>query len=236
MNRGKNYLLSFDPRLKILLTISFGLLTWKADYWAVLCYLLLILGLTFRLQNFWQSTRTPVFGLGLFLFFWIALKFALEFLNSPDSLFEALLPALDIGTRLLTVLLLGLCLAACTSSRQLGLACNWFLKPFLGTKSWQGALALSLMLHFLPLVLQTVQQAKAAITLRHTNLFFLKKHLVLWKLCLRILSTKTWNQAIALAARGLDNPGAWDQDIKFYPGQWILGAIIVLTGIFINFV
>ena len=231
MRRGYTRISSFDPRLKILLTICFGLLTWMATYWVVLCYLALILLLSFRLEKFWSVNRTALFSLGLLIVFWVSIKLLLGLLSAPGSLDQVLFPTLKMGTRLLTVLLLGLCLATSSSVRQIGLACNWFLRPCLGKKSWQGALTLSLMLHFIPLTFKTLQQGKLALRFRNPRLFFLHRQLMLFKLCLRVLSNKTWTQAVALAARGLDQPNAWNEKLDFSPKQWILGAFVLVLGL-----
>lgn len=222
-------ILSADPRLKALLALWLGIMTWQAALPGIVCYLAAVFGLA-ALFSSYRDRR--VFRLRILIipvFFWMLLKGGLEYLEREMLWPEIVLETSLLGGRLLVLLLLGLVLTWVTSRTRLGAAVNWFLAPVLGAKSWQVALALSLMIHFIPLTLRTLSQVQQSIRLRVAELPFVTR-LFLWvRTVLRVLSHKTWDQALAVVARDLDNPGAWQDPGALRKKEWAIG--LVLAGI-----
>ena len=215
-----------DPRLKALLALWTGILVWQAGLPGVLLYLAGMGVLAGLLSGYsglqglkWRVLFIPIA-------FWMLFKALVECLEQRPLWPEVVLETSLLGARLLVLLLLGLVLAWATSRTQLGLAVNWFLRPVLGrSRSWQGALALSLMLHFIPLTLSTLGRVRQSILLRIGDLP-LRTRLVVWvRTTLRILSGKTWDQTLALAARKLDQAGAWQGTIPFRFQEWATGGL-----------
>ncbi len=219
-------ILRADPRLKALLALWTGVLVWQAGLPGVLACLAGMLCLAGLLSEFAGSTGLRLRVLLWPIVFWMLLKTLLEFLKQGPPWSAILLETSLLGSRLLVLLLLGLVLTWATSRTQLGLAVNWFLRPVLGpSRSWQGALAVSLMIHFIPLTLTTLSRVRQSILLRIEELPVTTR-LVLWiRTTLRVLSNKTWDQTLALAARKLDQAGAWREKIPFRPLEWALGAV-----------
>ncbi|MGM0425063.1 MAG: hypothetical protein ACQEQX_09105 [Thermodesulfobacteriota bacterium] len=220
-------LLGLDPRLKIILAFALGLLTWQAGWIPLGLYLLGTMALAWVLRGFGALQGRNLLHLAVLVLVWSGVK-AMWGLLGAASMQQALLSSLFLGQRLVVLVLLGLCLTAVCSSRQMGLALDWFLRPLLRGKSWQAALALSLMLHFLPLVLQTLRGVQTALSLRCSDLgvYSRYKHLVLASF--RILAQRTWEQTLALSARGLDSSSAWRQPLPWDLKQWGLGLLVLM--------
>lgn len=219
-------LFQIDCRLKIIIALVMGILTWSTGSLGLLVYLAMILGLTFVLLEYMLIRPKTLLSIVGFILFWVGLKTIFEVYNGIP-VWKAVNSSGLLGTRLTVLVVLGLILTASTSKRQLVVAINWFLGPILGKKSWQGALCLTLLIHYLPLSLRTFNLVKQNISLRLTRLHFFKKCILLIQTTLRILGTETWKQTIGLASRNLDRQEVWQEKIPFVFGHW-LGAGLIL--------
>ncbi|MFW6054330.1 MAG: ABC transporter [Thermodesulfobacteriota bacterium] len=229
LERLKNIILTADPRLKALLALWLGIMTWRAGLPGIFCYLAVVLFLAHLLSACGEKVPLRFRILIIPVLFWMLLKGGLEFVNHQPLWPQIVQETALLGSRLLVLLLLGLILTWATSRTQLGAAVNWFLRPVLGARSWQGGLALSLMIHFIPLTLRTLSQVRQSIRLRCPDMFF-GTRIFLWvRTVLRVLSRKTWDQTLAIAARNLDGPEAWQDRSEFRKKEW--GAGLVLAGI-----
>ena len=225
----KNTILSADPRLKALLALWLGIMTWQTGLPGVICYLAVVLFLAQLLSGSGENAPFRYRILIIPVLFWMLLKGGLEFASHQPHWPQIAMETSLLGTRLLVLLLLGFVLTWATSRTQLGAAVSWFLRPVLGSRSWQGGLALSLMIHFIPLTLRTLNQVRQSVRLRCPDLFF-GTRIFLWvRTVLRVLSLKTWDQTLAIAARNLDGPEAWQDTSEFRKKEW--GAGLVLAGI-----
>jgi biotin transport system permease protein len=162
-----------------------------------------------------------------FVLVWATLKFLMDILGavSPTS---ALSASAGLGLRLSTLLLLGLTLALSATPRRLGLGLAWFLRPLLKDRAWQIALALSLMIHFLPLTWATAAGLLQNLSRRWPNCPWRKRVRLVPLALLRVMSQMTWNQAVAVAARCLDQPEAWRNDRAVRLKEW---AIVLIPGL-----
>lgn len=238
-NAAPHWLNSLDPRLKILLAGCFGVATWHVDNTTLGAYSFFLWLLCAR-ADFFTRARWPMFRAYLaFILLWVFLKFILDSLPSMASIHLLPLPLLRqnaieaalLGLRLCVLIGLGLVLTLTTSPRQLGLALSWFLRPILGKNSWKTALSLALMIHFLPLVQSTFAQVKQTIRLRQPKRSRWQRFLLVPQAALRLLAQKTWNQTVAVAARGLDSPEAWQPHFPPQPVNWILGFLVTGAGL-----
>lgn len=228
-------LLALDPRVKILVAVTLGVLAWKTGLLGLIFYIIGLSALCWQLRATLPGQRQVLKSYGWFLLFWTVAKVGLE-LWDGTSMSVAAVEAGVLALRLTCLLLVGLVLALATSPRQLGMALTWFLRPVLGNRAWKGALALSLMVHFLPITWLTLAQVRQA-TLRrcaHLNLF--KRMLIVGQSTLRNLGQKTWNQALAVACRGLYKPQAWQPVFRAGVVQWCCGVGFVAVAAALSFV
>lgn len=207
-----------DPRPLLPVIAVWGLITWKLEPLGLLA--LCLTGGAATLFNLVakdsgirpraDSGQMLKMARGMLLFSlgWSCVFFLLS-LTGTTSLEQAAANTGTLALRLLTVATLGLCLASTASPRVLSLALGWYLRPIFGKRVWEAALALGLMIHFLPLALTTLNQSREAIRLRLPNCPIRKKIILVVSVTLRRLTQKSWEQAIAVVSRHLDRPEAW---------------------------
>lgn len=219
-------LLSFDPRLKIILAATVGILTWHVPVYALYAYAAAIVLLEVSSKvHLTLGTRTIVTYL-YFILIWAGIKFALDCSSilqgiTPDYQ-TALLSSGTLTLRLIILIGIGLLLATTSSARQLGLALSWFMRPVLGKRSWEPALSLALMIHFIPLIQETFKHVMQAMELRNPPRSKWQRFLLVPQAVLRICAQKTWTQTVAVAARKLDSPEAWTQQVPLPISQIII--------------
>ncbi|THB64264.1 MAG: ABC transporter [Desulfovibrio sp.] len=228
-----------DPRLKILLAVALGVLAWRAGPIGLAAFAFIVgvaaLAVGALLPQGLRILRSGF----LFVAVWTLLVFLLG-LRSPEGVWEAAPEAAQAavlsGARLCTMLLIGLSLALSASARQLGLALSWALRPVLGSRAWQVALSMALMVHFLPLAWQTLAQVRSAMRLRRVGGPPWSRMALLAKAGLRVMGQRTWSQAVAVTSRGLDRPGAWQPCFDSSPLEWLAGLGVILAGIGLSLV
>lgn len=215
----------FDARVKVLLTLVLGMLTWHACPAGLAVY-----GAALLLAAALLSGRHFVYGRAVraylvFAALWTALKFVLD-LTGGASVQAAARDSALLGARLGVILLLGLTLARSTSARRMGLALSRLLRPLLGKRAWKTALAMSLMVHYLPLAYQASDGVAEAFRIRSPRISGFRKLGLFGQALIRTLSRRAWSQTVALAARGLDRPEAWRDEYRTGPGPWLIGFLM----------
>lgn len=247
-----------DPRLHLLLAGCYGVLVWRLPP-SGLAVVAAGLAALFMATPLRRRLRPGMLrGHAWFVLAWMALRFALACLGPvegtpatpggdggvfgnlqftwPDGplLAHAARESALLGLRLALLIGIGLALALAASPRALGLALVWLLRPVLGARAWQPALGVALMIHFLPMAQGTFAQASRAADLRGP-LPLRRRAVLLPAAVLRILGQRTWTQAVAVAARGLDRPEAWRPGFPFRPAQWALALLLVGLGVGMTF-
>ena len=220
------YLQNFDPRLKILLGLGLGISVWHSGplglglHFVLLLCLALLPGLRPAMA---RGPRQVLSFAGLWALAVVALRLV-DGLRFSAALAEAGV----LGLRLGTLMLLGLVLAASSSPRSLGLGWAALLRPVLRQRAWTVALALALMLDYLPLVLRVLGQVRQTVRRRGAGLSLFSKMSLLAAAGVRAVGLTTWRRATALAARGLDHPGAWRADFALNSAQVMVffGALV----------
>lgn len=219
---------SFDPRLKILLAVLLAVLAWRAGAAGLLLYLS-GLGIVLLLALDRAAAGRGALRAGAsFVLVWALLKWGFDWLNGSPG-FRALEEGALFGLRLAVLIGIGLALTATSSPRALGLAFAWFLRPLLRDRAWRAALALSLMLHYLPLTLRTLSTVRTTIRRRCPDLSLPRRLHLLAEASLRALSLKTWDQTLAVAARGLDRPEAWKGRLHWRLSEATAGILLAIT-------
>lgn len=207
---------TLDPRLKILLGLSLGLSVWMSGPVGVVAHLLAFLCLALLPGLRPAMAHGPSIVL-MFSGFWTLALTGVRLLEGVPlsaSLSEATL----LGARLGALMLLGLLLGASSSPRSLGLGWAALLRPVLRDRAWIVALALALMLDYLPLTLRTMRQLRRTVERRAARTSRFRRIALLAEAAIRSLGLTTWRRTLALAARRLDRPEAW-QGLPRIPGR-----------------
>jgi biotin transport system permease protein len=226
-------LYQFDPRLKIILGLVLGVLVWHANLFGVVVYGLALCAILY-VVGFGQSGGAGKRVLW-FAGVWAGLKLGAELLSGqPVAIAMAL--AGELGLRLAVLMLLGLALAASSSPRRLGLGLAWFLRPFLGAGTWRIALALSLMIHYLPLVWTSLERLSTVMTVRTVRRSWFQRVVLGFSVLLRSLSLSTWRQTVALAVRGLDRPEAWEPNLPWCGKDMAVFSIVLIIALVLAWV
>lgn len=206
--RPGRMLLAWDARPKVLLALILGITFWRLPDAALGVVLPLGLLVCFVLGGFSGPNRGLWPGGLLFVLGWTVAKGVLDFWAGVPP--HALITAAGLfALRLLLLLVLGLCLALSASPLRMGRAFAWYMGPFLRGRAWEAALALTLMIHFLPLAWFRAVALAQALSLRWPRCPWWRRAWLVPQALLRTLAMDTWTQALAVAARGLDGPEPW---------------------------
>lgn len=223
-----------DPRPALVLALFFGVSIWQLTPLALIP-IAACLGYLVMLPRV-RSGQQPgtIKTMLLFCLFWGGVKFALDItlpnINGNISLERCLIDALLLSARLALLSGIGILLTLWASPRALGLSLAWLLRPFLGSYAWRPALALALMIHFLPITQQTIHNIRQSMVKRHPY-GKIRRIVLLPAAVLRILSQKTWHQTVAVAMRGLDTPEAWTPHFHTSWRVWGGTLFIIVLGL-----
>ena len=157
-------------------------------------------------SKFW---RGPALAYLFFMLFWSASRFGLVLYNG-QSLDAAWWQAIDFAVRLCVIGQVGIWLLIIFTPYQLAVQVGKSFKKLLPTQFWKLALALLLMLSFLQSARVAWFELNQSLSLRGQYLPFSRRVTVLGAGILRILSRQTWDRALTIVARKLDNPAAWE--------------------------
>lgn len=206
---------SLDPRLKMGVALALGPGLWVLAPPLVALLALLLLGVVVALSAAQPLGRKMVRSLFVFTAAWVAVKVVLDAVSGLP-LVDIALGGGELALRLVSLLLLGISLAFSTSPRSLGLAVSWALRPFIGgERAWKVALSLALMVHFLPICLETMVQVRSTLERRCPKRTLKDRLTIVPQAILRNLGQKTWNQTLAVAGRGLESGDAWQPDFAW---------------------
>lgn len=221
------WLLQLDARPKIFLALLTGLVLWRLPEHALPLLTLAAALLCFSLGGFSREYRNLWKGGAVFVLTWTLLKLLLDILGTAAA-GAAVAAAAGMGLRLAMLLMLGLTLVLSASPRSLGVGLAWFLRPVLGQRSWRLALALAMMIHFLPLTWTSAAGLLQNLSRRRPKCPWRERLRLVPQALLRVMSQTTWNQTVAVAARGLDRPEAWQPEAPVRPVEWVLVLIFGL--------
>ncbi len=217
-----------DPLIKTGVALCLGILVWRAGPAGLVFYLAALALVAFLASGRAELRLVSIRIVCSILLIWVLAKAGFE-AWAGSAWPEAAAEAGILGLRLLVLITAGLCLTAVTSSHQIGVAISRIMRPVAGRKSWQGALGLALMIHFLPLTLRLLRQVRLRLQLRSVPGGFPFK-LRLWvQTVLRELHRKTYVQTLALTARGLDDPQKWTPRSPVPLNHLVWGAGICLA-------
>jgi len=228
------FIVGLDPRIKVISALALGILAWRTGWPGLALYAAALLYLASTLSNFLAANRRAARAFLIFAGIWTAVKFGLDMIGGA-ALEKALAESALLGARLAVVLLIGLVLAQSTSPRGLGLALAWLLRPVLGKRAWKAALALALMVHFLPLAWFASDGVALGIKTRGPGIGTRQKLLVFPTTLLSRLAVKTWSQTLAVSARGLDRPEAWEHRFPKATRAWIMAGLVCAAGLGVSY-
>lgn len=219
------YIRKLDPRLKLGAALLMGPGLWLLDPWLVLPFCAVLLTCLFALSLVRPLGAKMIRSLCFFVCIWMVIKMGIDAWSGVE-IPAIFLDGAILGLRLLSLLVLGMCLALSASSRSLGLALSWAVGPFVGSdRAWKLALSLALMIHFLPITLETLNEVNASLKQRWPNCRFHHRMRIVPQAILRNLGQKTWSQTLAVAGRGLENPDAWKPEFTWSLSDTISGLV-----------
>lgn len=204
-----------DPRLKLGVALVMGPGLWLLDPWLVLplCAALVVSLSALSLSR--PLGPKMVRSLCFFVCAWMAVKMGIDVWSGVEAV-QVVKGGAVLGLRLFSLLLLGMSLALSASPRSLGLALSWAVRPFVGAeRAWKLALSLSLMIHFLPITVETMNEVKTTLKRRWPSCGLRHRMRVIPQAVLRNLGQKTWNQTLAVAGRGLEGGDAWEPEFSW---------------------
>lgn len=199
---------NMDPRVKLAAALCLGPLVWRFGPAGTAAATLCLAALA--------ASTVPASGFGpaafrgnaLFVVLWAAAKTLFD-LWGGAPLAQALAQSALFGGKLMSLIFLGLALAATTSPRQMGSALSFALTPVLGRRAWKAALALALLVHNLPLAWTAGAAIRRAMRLRCPDLPITRAPGLFATALLRAVSLTAFERTMAVAARNLDRPEAW---------------------------
>ena len=218
-----------DPRLALGLTLAASLCVWHAGWPGLCAYALVLLFVWFRAGTHRLAPQGTLGRTVRFCLFWATITWAFTLsevlpplhwgdtaslshaLNKalPPALWATLPGAALLLCRLVLLMAFALSLTLHLSPHALGQAAVWFVAPLLGKNAWKPALSLALMVHYLPAIHSAAHAVRLAAKVRGLP----EQGFAYWKNALphlfRLLYTRTMQQAVAIASRGLDTNSAW---------------------------
>ncbi|NJB67008.1 biotin transport system permease protein [Desulfobaculum xiamenense] len=220
---------TLDPRVRVLLAFSYGLVVLHSGTLGLAVILGALCAVALAVTRTHPTDRSVFKACAAFVGLWVGIKTGVD-MWSGIAPTQALMGGGILGMRLFALMLIGLCLALSASPRTMGTALAWMLRPILRGKAWIVALAMALMIHFLPLTWQVFTRVRHTMALRASNLPLRSRIMLFPQAAMRALSLKTWNQTVAIAARGLDRESAWQTRFPLNAAHWALGALLILVG------
>lgn len=215
-----------DPRLALGCSFVLGVLMWRFK----LLPLLFVAALLLLAAHSLGWNRKGGIGIRPFMLFvllWAGVKLGFSLWDGVP-LKESLALSGVIAVRLASLLLLGLVLANGVSTRKVGLALSWALRPFARDNAWQGALAFAIMLDMIPQTRRTLEQLRQAGKMRRLRLPLMKRMTVMPLALVRIMARSTWTRTVAIASRRLDRPEVWQGGLHWRSSD-TLGLVVFLV-------
>ena len=213
---------AFDARVALLLALLFGALVWRAGLAGNLAYGALFAAVLVAAGATRADARRLARSAAAFALLWASVKLALD-LGAGLPARGALASAALLSVRLGALLLMGAALGALVTPRALGLALASLVRPVLGRRAWTAALAVSLMVHFIPRALAAFEGARRALRVRRVRVSRTRALVLVSRAGARNLAGITWDQTLAIAARRLDGPEAWAAAPPPRPRDWLAG-------------
>ncbi len=197
-----------DGRIKLLLLIV-ACFTCQYLPDLLLPVWLILLALLLRNRDMRGDTvRVMLRGSVAFILFWLIMTAGSDILLGKSA-YDALLPALPLGGRLLALTLVGVAFSGLSSPLETGRAAAWFMRPALGKRVWKPALAIALTAWFLPLTLRVAADVRAGMRARGLALPLKRRALLMVGTGLRILERKAADLALGISSRRLDDWRSW---------------------------
>lgn len=230
--RARGALGAVDGRVVLLLALLFGALVWRAGAAANALYAAGFAAVLAGAGATAGEARRLLRRAGTFAALWGGVKLGLDLLSGAP-------PAAALGTagllclRLVALLLLGGAVSALVTPRALGLALATLTRPVLGRRAFGASLALLLMIHFVPRALAAFEAAGAALRARRIRVSRARALVLVLESGTRNLARMTWDQTLAVTARGLDRPDAWRDAPPPRPRDWAAGVAVAALAVLV---
>ncbi len=207
--RLRNRLASLDRRVLIAIVSLVGIAIWQITGLLLLAASVLALMVVALFPHEVKKRRHLIKVYAVFLLFWGVMKGGATLWATPGDLHGAILESAVMTARLLTLVCLGLVLSFGSTPCELGRAFGWFLQPLMGKSAWKAALALTIMLSFMPRLIVVFQGLHTHFRLRRPRIGLRARAVLFGIAVMRVLSMQSRDLAMAVAARDLYRPDPW---------------------------
>ena len=208
--KSQTILTRLDPRLLVLFCSLGGLCAWLAPWpWTAP----LLLPALYLALDAWRSLpggRGMAVAQIAFILFWGLGFLGFRAWEAGEIAPEAVEQTLIFCARLGTMIGLALAIPLALTPLDLGRVLAWGLRKLGAPETaWRAALALAVMLSFLPKGLRAFSSLHRSLRLRVPNLPRRRAFFILALASLRHLGVQTWEISLAIAGRDLYRPGPW---------------------------
>ena len=192
------------PSRLVLAFMALSLIAWLAPLWAAGAILAGAMAAGLCLGALARAERGKLKTYALFIFFWSASTFLLQWLTGSFAWQAAARNAGDLALRLAALAALTLDLGLLLTPFDLARVLARALRPVLGeTRANNAGLALAVMLRLIPQAGHCLSGLQQTRKLRCRNLPLFRQPGLLAGAALRHLSRLAWQQSLALAARDI---------------------------------
>jgi hypothetical protein len=219
----KRLLASLDLRLLMVLVSALGLCSWLLPWPWLIAFgpsSLIAAWAAWRLR---AVPRGAIKAYAAFLVLWTAAKLLSSLLEAPGAWGLAAYSALELGSRLAVMAALALAVPLAATAVEIGRAAGYLLGPLDGLMrlfrqkgdedhpglSWRAALAVCLMMSFLPRAVKAAGDLRQTLLLRAPSMSSARRLRLLAETLVRIMGSQAWDAALAITARDLYRPEPW---------------------------
>ncbi|MCL1888917.1 MAG: hypothetical protein FWF99_00230 [Desulfovibrionaceae bacterium] len=207
---SQTILTRLDPRLLVLLCSLGGLCAWLAPWTWTAPLLLPALCLALNAWRTLPGGRVIAVAQIAFILLWGLGFLGFRAWEAGEIAPETVEQTLIFCARLGTMLGLALAIPLALTPLALGRVMAWGLRKLGAPETaWRAALALVIMLSFLPKGLRALSGLNRSLRLRVPNLPRRRAFFLLGLASLRLLGVQTWEISLAIAGRDLYRPGPW---------------------------
>ncbi|MDR2456444.1 MAG: hypothetical protein LBE49_07620 [Deltaproteobacteria bacterium] len=212
-----------DLRLLMVLVSALGLCSWLLPWPCLIAFGPSSFVAAWAAWRLRAIPRGAVKAYAAFLILWTLAKLLSSLLEAPGAWGPAVYSALELGSRLAVMAALALAVPLAATAVEIGRAAGWLLGPMdrlLGLfrkkeaesdpgLSWRAALAVCLMMSFLPRAIKAVGQLRQALLLRAPSMSSARRLRLLAETLIRVMGSQAWDAALAITARDLYRPEPW---------------------------
>lgn len=222
------WLTRLDTRFLVASVSVAGVLAWVMPWPVTAIFFLVACVVALTAVAELRDGRAALAAYGVFVLIWTVSQLLLFLFEHPGEFAAANIQAALLGGKLFTLLGLALAVPLAATPLTLGRTLTWYLgwlvglerfvygtllcgrvRPFLAGGVWRAALALCLMMAFFPRSLRAMKELRRSMRMRAPRLAPHKRVALMGLALIRVVSSQTWDMALAIASRDLYRPKPW---------------------------